>query len=322
MARSLLLPGDRPLLNLALLAATLATTFLVWWSGLHGGSPRVAEALAFSLSTVAILGAHEMGHYLFARLHGLQTSLPYFIPLPLGFGTLGAVIRIRSRIPHRNALVDIGASGPIAGLIVAIPVLVVGLTLSTVGPVPDIPSNFPHDWSAISLAQKLPAFVSSLFSGEPDESMFTGATVYGDNLLMQGLQRLVFGAIPEGHDVFVHPMVVAGWFGLLVTLLNLCPIGQLDGGHVAYAIFGERARYVGMVTAAGLLFLALFFSASWLVWLVVTTKFIGFEHPYLVDEEAKLSTSRQVVALVCLVALVLCVVPVPIQIVTLPLGTP
>ncbi len=149
--------------------------------------------------------------------------------------------------------------------------------------------------------------------------MLMGATVYGDSLLMQGLQRLVFGPLPEGHDVYVHPMVVAGWFGLLVTLLNLCPIGQLDGGHVAYALFGDRARYVGWATAAGLAFLALFFSVSWLVWLFVTSKFIGFSHPYLVDEDAPLSRGRKLVALLCLLALIGCVVPVPIQIVTVPL---
>jgi membrane-associated protease RseP (regulator of RpoE activity) len=319
MARTLLLPGDRPLVNLALLGATIASTFFVFFFFHSPATAGIEGPLAFSLCTVGILGAHEMGHYLLARWHRVDTSLPYFIPVPLGFGTLGAVIRIRGRIPTRNALVDIGAAGPLAGLAVALPVLWYGLTLSEVSPAPPIETGFPHPWSALRLLQSAVEWVGlwgadALPAGGPQAAI----PVYGDSLLMQGMQRLVLGPIPQGHEVYVHPMVIAAWFGLLVTMLNLCPIGQLDGGHVAYALFGERAKWVGRAAALGLLFLALFFSVSWVVWLVVTTRFIGFSHPEVTDGLAPLSPGRRLVALLCLLALVGCVVPVPLQLVTVP----
>src|SRR5919204_1389708 len=156
MARTLFLRGDRPLLHLGLLAATILTTFTVFWF-FHQNRSDPLGALSFSLGTIAILGTHEMGHYVLARRHRVDTSLPYFIPLPLpiGFGTLGAVIRIRGRIPTRNALVDIGAAGPLAGLAVAIPILVWGLALSHVGDAPPLPTRFPGDWSPLGLLRQL-----------------------------------------------------------------------------------------------------------------------------------------------------------------------
>ncbi len=320
MARTLLLPGDRPLVNLALLGATLLTTFSVFLLFHAGGGDDLESlrgALAFSLCTVGILGAHEMGHYLAARWHGVATSLPYFIPLPLGFGTLGAVIRIRSRIPTRTALMDIGAAGPLVGLAVAIPVILYGLTLSSVGPAPISEPGFPNPLSAVALLERAVAWFTGAETVQPS-LIDANVTVYGDSLLMQGLQWLVLGPLPQGHEVFVHPMVIAGWFGLLVTLLNLCPIGQLDGGHVAYALFGERARWIGRATAVGLLFLVLFFSVTWVAWLALTTFLIGFRHPEVEVPEEPLARGRVLIGVLCFVALAACVVPIPLQLLTVP----
>jgi membrane-associated protease RseP (regulator of RpoE activity) len=315
MARSLFLPGDKPLLHLALLVATLGSAFFVFFSS----SGDAAGSAAYAAAVVGILGTHEMGHYLFARRHRVSTTLPYFIPLPIpyvGFGTLGAVIRIKSRIPTRNALVDIGAAGPLAGLIVAIPLLFWGMTLSQVGDAPPLEAGFPNPNS-------LYAIVRGLLTPGPSPGHAVDAnealrvfTIYGDSLLMRFIQWIQFGPLPPGKEVFVHPLVTAGWFGLLVTMLNLCPIGQLDGGHLAFAWLGKRAPLVGWVAAIGLAILTVFFSISWLLWLVVSSKVVGFGHPEVEQPEVELTPGRRLVCLIGFAALVLCVVPVPLQVVT------
>lgn len=170
------------------------------------GPLRIGEGVAFASALLGILLTHELGHFAFARLHGVNASLPFFIPMPMvsPFGTMGAVIVMRDRIKSRNALLDIGASGPLAGMIVDIPVLLWGLAHSEVKPI-------------------------------------TGHGIQeGQSLLYMLLKRIALGPIPAGHDVFLGPVAFAGWAGLFVTMLNLLPIGQLDGGHVAYALFGER----------------------------------------------------------------------------------
>ena len=181
-------------LHLALFAACCATTW--WFAG-----PWFAATL------MAILLCHELGHYVIGRRRGVEVSLPYFIPMPpqLTFGTLGAVIRMRTSIPDRNALFDVGAAGPIAGLVVAIPLLVAGLSRSSVGPL------------------------------HPDDM------IEGNSILYALLKYAVFGRwLPSGGvDVQLHPMAFAGWVGLLITMINLMPIGQLDGGHIARAALGQ-----------------------------------------------------------------------------------
>ena len=181
-------------IHLGLFAACCATT---WWFG----GPYFAATL------MAILLCHELGHYVIGRRRGVEVSLPYFIPVPPQFtlGTLGAVIRMRKPISDRNALFDVGAAGPVAGLVVAIPLLVIGLSLSSVGPV------------------------------QPD------SMIEGNSILYALLKYAVFGRwLPSGGvDVQLHPMAFAGWVGLLITMINLMPIGQLDGGHVARAALGQ-----------------------------------------------------------------------------------
>jgi len=315
MATALFRPGDRPLLHLALLLATLGTTFATFRFSFGGGS---VDSLAFSLSVVTILGTHEMGHYVLARLHGVDTTLPYFIPLPLlGVGTLGAVIRVRSRIPDRRALVDIGAAGPLAGLIVALPLLVWGLAHSTVVDAPSMPDVFPGDTSLWTLGREGAEWLRGRFSPLPEQAVTdpsgTVQFIFGDNLLMRGVQRLVVGALPPGKDLLVHPVVVAAWFGMLITMLNLMPIGQLDGGHMSFAVFGRHARWVGRAAALAMLFLTVFVTAGWIVWLVVTTRFIGFGHPEVTAPEEPLPRSRKVICALCLLALIGCAMPVPLR---------
>jgi membrane-associated protease RseP (regulator of RpoE activity) len=168
----------------------------------------IAGGPAFAATLMTILTCHELGHYIVARRHGIDVSLPYFIPLPfISLGTLGAVIRMDKPIEDRRKLFDVGAAGPIAGLVVAIPLLVIGLWLSPVGP-----------------------------SQAGGDSM-----IEGNSILYASLKYLVFGQwLPnDSVDVQLHPMALAGWVGLLITMINLMPIGQLDGGHVARAAFGQ-----------------------------------------------------------------------------------
>jgi membrane-associated protease RseP (regulator of RpoE activity) len=259
-----------------------------------------------------------MGHYVLARIHRVDTTLPYFIPLPfIGVGTLGAVIRIRGRIPHRNALVDIGAAGPLAGLAVALPLLFWGLCHSRVVDSPAVPSTFPGENSLWVLLRELFGWaMAKLTHATPGpEQSLPGQMqlIFGDSLLMQGLTRLAVGPLPEGKDVMVHPVVIAGWFGLLVTLLNLLPVGQLDGGHLAFALLGPRARWVGKGVAMVLFLLMLFATASWGVWLVVTSKLVGFGHPDVVEPEVPLSPARKWICALCLVALIACAMPIPLR---------
>jgi membrane-associated protease RseP (regulator of RpoE activity) len=312
-------PASRLWLHLVLFVATVLTTSFSGFARLppEGESlgPLGGGAWAFSFTLMAILSAHEMGHYLLARLHKVDATLPYFIPLPiLGAGTMGAVIRIRGRIPSRNALVDIGASGPLAGLIVALPLLYWGLCHSRV--VDALPPDpiFLGENSLWGLLRRLFEWVMAKLTHAPaaPERIFHGI-LFGDNLLMQGLTWLAVGPLPEGKDVVLHPVVIAGWFGLFVTLLNLMPVGQLDGGHLTYALWGPRAQWIGKGAAVVLLVLTLFVSWSWGVWLLVASKVVGFGHPEVLEPEEPLSRGRKWICALCFAALIGCAMPIPLR---------
>lgn len=305
-------------LVLLTLLSTFATFFFVFGNESEDLQTQIVRAASFALALVLILGTHEMGHYLFARHYGVDCSLPYFIPLPLlGLGTLGAVIRLRSPIPNRNALMDIGAAGPLAGLAVAIPVYALGIFLSPMVPAPHLPENFLGDTSLWTIIRSL-SDGKSLLDGSAQENASTLNWIFGENVLSLGLRALLKGPLPPGQDLLAHPLVIAGWFGTLVTLLNLIPIGQLDGGHVAFALWGPRAKAVGAAAAAGLLFLAAMYSAHWMVWLVVVSLLIRFRHPPVLDDSVPLSPGRKFVALLCGIALLLCLMPVPLRQVWVP----
>jgi membrane-associated protease RseP (regulator of RpoE activity) len=283
---------SRPALNVLLFVLTLLST-LAAGSVIAGSVPwltfdpmrnpaRLLDGFPFAGTLLAILATHEFGHYFTARANGVAVSLPYFIPAPppFFFGTFGAVILMRSPARDRNALFDIAAAGPLAGLVVALPALWLGLGWSRVATVP------------------------------PGENL-----IFGDSLLMRAMTYARFGAIPEGMDVFVHPMALAGWFGLFVTALNLFPIGQLDGGRIAYALFGRRHRLVSRVTFVAILALAAVTqSLNWVVWAALLFFMVGFHHQAPLDDLTPLSRGRYAVGVLCLALLVVLIPPVPIKI--------
>lgn len=239
------------------------------------------NGLWYSIPMLTILGAHEFGHYLYCRKHNVDATLPYFLPAPLALtGTLGAVIRIREAFPSKRALFDIGIAGPIAGFIALLPFLVGGLMLSSVQAVPG----------------------QYLYFGEP--------------LFFKAVARLYFGELPPGHDIFLHPMGFAAWFGMLATALNLMPFGQLDGGHLAYAVFGRRAWYVSIATLAGAIFLTLKYGSliAMTVMMALMAIFLGIRHPRIIDEDAPLDAPRKALALLALVLFIVCFTPIPIGI--------
>ncbi len=300
-----------PAINLALFLATIATTL---WAGfelspLAAYAPTLANVvrggLPFAASLVLILGTHEMGHYLVARHHRVVATLPYFIPVPFGAGTLGAVIRMRSAIPSRRATLDIAAAGPLAGLAVALPLLLWGLAHSELREVVTAPVG-----SALVSPY---ALVRALLEGRPLVSAAASAQFFGDSLLTAGARLAVFGTLPPGTDVFLHPVAFAAWLGLLVTTLNLVPVGQLDGGHVLYALLGRRGALLGSrLVSAALLVAGAFVSWNWLVWWALTRFVIGLRHPPSLVEEP-LDPGRRAVAIVSLVLFVLTFVPVPVS---------
>lgn len=301
-----------PWVNAVLFLATAATTLL---AGFAVGAPADATFTAvevlrhgwpYAAALLGILGTHEMGHWLLARRHGVDATLPFFIPgppFPVGVGTFGAVIRIRSALPSRRATLDIGLAGPLAGLAVAVPLLIWGLAHSTLVDTGPLPAPGPS-----SALEQLVAWLKDL----PAPAEAGRAIVMGDSLLTWGLQRLVWGTLPPGKDLLLHPVALAGWLGLLVTALNLFPLGQLDGGHGIYALLGrERALRVSRLVSYGLLGCGLFLSTSWLVWWALTRFLVGLRHPPTWDERP-LDPARRAVAIAGLVLFVLTFVPVPI----------
>jgi membrane-associated protease RseP (regulator of RpoE activity) len=232
------------------------------------------------LGLMPILVAHEMGHYVACRLYRVDATLPYFIPAPLlsFVGTLGAFIRIRGQIPHRRALFDIGIAGPLAGFVVCLPVLVLGALEATIIPTP--PATSPY-------------FIS-----------------FGDPLLVQWTYDWVRGSLAEGQTFLMGPLATASWFGLFVTALNLIPVGQLDGGHVIYAMLGARATVVSRLAMLGCLGL-LYLRPTWLVWCVLLLLF-GRRHPPTAQDHLPLGAGRVAVGLLGFGVLAVCFTPSPI----------
>jgi membrane-associated protease RseP (regulator of RpoE activity) len=325
-----------------MLMITMATTFV---SGVMLSNPDQStaalafEAMTFPAALLSMLIAHEMGHYLACRYHGLDVTLPMFIPgppFPIGIGTFGAFIRIRSAIRRRAELLDVGAAGPLAGVVMAIAWSAFGLMLSPV--------------QAVAPA-----------AGE--------TLVFGESALFLLLRYAIHGVLPEGQDVIMHPIAMAGWLGMFVTSLNLLAAGQLDGGHITHALFGHRHRYisravfVGLVTwgvagdplldlwwtypfMIGLPALALVLSlrtwrrkvprkvfvgpvvlylvlqmaagvgsasSMWLVWGLLVFVF-GIDHPPVADLERKLSPGRWAIGLLSLLVFVGTFIPMPIKV--------
>jgi membrane-associated protease RseP (regulator of RpoE activity) len=244
-----------------------------------GFTTVLLHGVAFAAALIAILAVHESGHYVMCRRHGVAASLPYFLPAPFALGTFGAFIRIRSRFPDRRALFDIGAAGPWAGFVVAVVVTAIGLHLSTVsGAAPQAPM-----------------------------------VELGDSLLTTLLTWLVLGADPS--HVVLHPVAFAGWVGLFVTSLNLLPAGQLDGGHVLYAISARRSRALPGALLAFLVWLGFRGQPVWFFWAVIIALMTFLGHPPTLNDLRPLDGPRRLATLGTLALFVLTFVPEPIRIV-------
>ncbi len=191
---------------------------------------KVYKGLPFSVALLLILLFHEFSHYIASKKHGIEASLPYFIPVPPPlsiFGTFGAVIRMKAPITTKNALIDIGASGPIAGFIISVIATIIGLSFSKIMPSPtSVDGIFLH---------------------------------FGDSLLFKGLITAVLGTVPDNYDVFLHPVAFAGWIGFFVTSINLIPVGQLDGGHILYALVGDKHAIFSKLLIGVMFIMGIFF---------------------------------------------------------------
>jgi membrane-associated protease RseP (regulator of RpoE activity) len=294
-------------IHVVLFLITLATTFLAGF--FQGGS--VAGGVAFSAALLFILGAHEMGHYMYGKKYGIDITPPYFIPAPpiiSPIGTFGAFIKIRSPISTKRALFDIGIAGPLLGIIAAIPIIIIGIKLSRV-------------------------------VGTTSRELHGGLSL-GSPLIFSFLSDTFFGKVSDGQDILLHPVAFAGWIGLFVTALNLIPAGQLDGGHIMYALLPKKWHRRASVSMIFILLVLgigiqpiihlfqLFLKGNslgsykgvtfdgWLGWVMwaMLLSIMGTRHPPTIDDEIPLDGKRKLLGAVALLVFVGCFTPVPIRI--------
>ncbi len=239
---------------------------------------KIYLGLPFSITLLIILLTHELSHYFTSRKHNVSATLPYFIPAPSIIGTFGAIIKMKPPIPHRRSLIDIGASGPIGGFIVAVIASIVGLNLSEVKPM-----------------------------GELQEGIS-----FGSSILFSLLSKTVLHVDLEKYDILLHPVAFAGWIGLLVTSLNLLPIGQLDGGHITYALFGEKHAWISKGTIPVLIVLGVFFWPGWILWAIIMI-LLGYRHPPVVYPLIQLDKKRKLIGWISLVIFILTFTPMPVK---------
>lgn len=276
---------EHPLFHLALLLATFVSTTIAGGlftpSGGLVGDGRFLDGLPFSIPVLVILGVHEMGHYLMCRRYGLQATLPYFLPSPLVnlVGTFGAVIRIKEPIRRKSVLLDVGAAGPLAGFVASLPFLFYGVAHPRPSTQPLRPGTYLFDYPLlVRLAQDWLGMTP-----------YTSATV---------------------HE---HPTFMAAWFGLLVTCLNLLPIGQLDGGHILRAATGRLQPFVSGIVLAAAFASIIWFGPLWAFFALVASAFTGLAHPPTEDDDQPIGTGRLTIVLVCLCVFLLCFSPSPIR---------
>lgn len=278
-----------PSTNIVLFILTICTTLLVGANmagvdfisspNILWGNPFliVEKGAPFSFSLLTILLFHEFGHYIASRKHGVNVTLPYFIPFPSMIGTAGAVIRIKSPFMNRRQLFDVGAAGPLAGIFIAIPIAIWGLSE--------------------------PVFVSELI----DKSELINL---GEPLLFSFIARLVEPSPPEGYIAVINPVAFAAWVGFLVTMLNLLPIGQLDGGHIMYAMFGKNQAKISLVIFLALVVLS-FWWLGWVFWAFLLFLLFRGKHPPTVLDEIPLDNKRMAIGYLCIVIFILCFMPIP-----------
>lgn len=270
-------------LHLVLFFATVMSTIYVGAFN-AGGNPiiqlkDILLGVPFSLSLMAILTCHELGHFFVSRRAGMVTTLPYFIPAPIHFvGTFGAIIRMKSIVPDRKTLLHVGMAGPVAGFLVALPVTVIGIMLSEIGPSP----------------------------------VDSGYFQFGESLLFNFLASVIHPNIPEGYSLFLHPVALAGWIGFLITSMNLIPIGQLDGGHVSYSVFLRMRKYSYIPIIGGLVALG-FLWPGWFIWAGLAF-FFARRDPVIQDTITSISMRDRLHAAIPLIILILTFIPIPIKI--------
>jgi len=239
--------------------------------------------LFFSLPLMTILVVHEMGHYFISKKHGISTSLPYFIPVPpvLGFniGTFGALISSRDPMPNKKALFDVGIAGPLAGFLVAIPILIIGI--ATAGTEPIVPYN----------------------------ELQEGTVLFGRSFLIDPIISRGILNIPAGFTYQMTPLIFAGWVGLLITSINLLPAGQLDGGHIFRAFLGENQKYVGWAA------IFIMILTGWWFFAFIIIFMMGMNHPPPLNDDTPLNIKRKLFFIVAILMLILCYIPNPIDVV-------
>jgi membrane-associated protease RseP (regulator of RpoE activity) len=278
-----------PWINLALFVVTVLSVLFIGAIN-EGARPfadpaSISKGVPFAFTMLAILGTHEFGHYFAARRHKVAVTLPYFIPMPLSFvGTFGAFIQLRSPVRNRNQLFDVGVAGPLAGLVIAIPLLLYGLAISPVGPMPTQGNYY----------------------------------LEGNSLLYLGAKYLIHGQILPGNglDVMLNPIAFAAWFGLLVTAFNLLPVGQLDGGHVIFTLIGDKIQIVGTLFVAALLVMGVMLWQGWFVWALLIF-LLGVGHPPPLNDVTPLSHGRKLLALLTIFIFILVFTPVPLAVISL-----
>ncbi len=240
----------------------------------------ISLTIIYVVVLLGILLGHEFGHFLTCRYYKIDATLPYFIPAPTLIGTFGAFIKIKSPVTRKKQLFDIGVAGPLTGFILSVPALIYGLSLSKALP---------------------PSATEGQFG-----------IVFGEPLIFKILEAVIFKNIPSDYQVFLHPVAFAGWVGILVTSINLFPVGQLDGGHVSYSLLGEKARHVAGVFLAVFIIMGIFFFIGWFIWALILL-FLGWRHPRIVDESVPLSPRRKLLAYLIVVIFVLSFIPDPIK---------
>jgi len=272
-----------PFLHIVLFILTMLSTLFV--GAMQTGADILKEpgkiyyGLPFALTLMIILLTHELSHYFASKKHGVNATLPYFIPAPTIIGTFGAFIKMKSPIVTRKALIDIGASGPIAGFIVSVIAVMIGLHLSKIVPV----------------------------------SQTKGALTLGDSFLFSFLAQAVMGVTPADSDILLNPVAFAGWIGLFVTSINLIPVGQLDGGHIAFALLGEKQTRLSFILVLVMTVLGVLLWEGWIIWAVLLLV-LGLRHPPVISWEVPLDKRRKVIGWLAFVIFILTFIPVPFKI--------
>lgn len=274
------MPHKLTRLHILLFILTSMTTLLAG-ATMRGVIPwqnpeKIYLGLPFSITIMTILITHELSHYFMSRRHNVSVTLPYFIPAPSMIGTFGAIIKMKPPIYDRRSLIDIGSAGPLGGFITAVVAVIIGLDYSKI-----IPSG-----------------------------AFKEGFSLGDSILFSFLAKIVLNIDPNKYDILLHPIAFAGWIGLFVTSVNLLPVGQLDGGHIAYALLGEKQRWVARFIITLLFILGFTRWEGWLMWAFLML-LIGYRHPSVVYPEIQLDSKRKLIGILSFLIFIVTFIPVP-----------